>query len=389
LRIALVSTFRARCGIATHTLDLSEALTDKGIDVLVVAEVKSAGLDETQTTKVPYERVFDRKDSSSWDKIVPAAKLFGADILHVQHEGRIFPGDSFRRIASQAKKNGIKVVVTFHSIPYFRDRALISPLASMLDLALSYTEEGLRSLRAAGFRHAEFIPHGVREYQERSVPEARRAMDLNLESFIFSSSGFIGGPKGLVETLEVLKRVQGRIPDATFIHAGGLNPTMMQSNRPYLAYLDNMIKQLGIRSSDFILTGYVPDNLLPVYGQASDMIVLNYYPSGVVSASGTFARAGVSLYRPIITVDGTIRIEEALHGETCWKVPFNSPDKMAEAIVYLYDHPEIQKRLVEGQRKYVMQNNWHNVAHRHIQLYNRLLEQPFLDERQLYARDRP
>ena len=373
MRIALVSTFRARCGIATHTLDLSEALTYKGIDVLVVAEAKSAGLDETQTTKVPYERVFDRKYSSSWDKIAPAAKQFGADILHVQHEGLIFPGDSFRRIASQAEKNGIKVVVTFHSIPYFKDRALISPLASMVDLALSYTEEGFRTLRAAGFRHAQFIPHGVREYQEKSVHEARRAMDLPRESFIFSSSGFIGGPKGLVETLEVLKKVQEKIPDATFIHAGGLNPSMMQSNRPYLAYLDNMIKQLGIRSSDFVLTGYVPDDLLPIYGQASDMIVLNYYPSGVASASGTFARAGVSLYRPIVTVNGTRRVEEAIHGETCWKVPFNNPEKMAEAIVYLYEHPEIQKRLVEGQRKYVTQNNWLKVAGKHIQLYERLL----------------
>lgn len=92
LKIALYSSKRDRCGIATYTYHLENALIAMGHDV------------QHWGSQRPYGEVFG--EISAWKP----------DILHLQHETSIMPGsDELASYASQVRSSGARILITLHT----------------------------------------------------------------------------------------------------------------------------------------------------------------------------------------------------------------------------------------------------------------------------------
>ena len=69
LKIAMITPFAQRCGIASYSRDLCNALAEQGVDVYIVRAprlgIKNAELLNDVADRVPFDKV---------------------DLIHVQHE---------------------------------------------------------------------------------------------------------------------------------------------------------------------------------------------------------------------------------------------------------------------------------------------------------------
>ena len=141
-------------------------------------------------------------------------------------------------------------------------------------------EEGFRN-RLSKFGNPQkivVIPHGVEKF--KNVPDkikARKKLGIPASAFVILSFGFIAWYKGtdwLVHTIEELKEKQGlKARDLQLILAGGPNPNH-EDKEYYQKYFKGITKEC--RREGFTLTGFVPENLIPTYFKAADLIVLPY-----------------------------------------------------------------------------------------------------------------
>ncbi len=122
------------------------------------------------------------------------------------------------------------------------------------------------------------IPHGVEEFRNTPTKfDARKKLGISKQSYVIMSFGFLAWYKGtdwLVHAIDSLKRDK-KIQNGNIqlVLAGGPNPNH-ENKEYYQRYIRN-IKNICAKNG-FILTGFVPQNKIPLYFKACDLVVLPY-----------------------------------------------------------------------------------------------------------------
>ena len=98
LKIAMLTSWACRCGIASYSQNLAAALSKAGADVYIV-RVPRFGIPRTET----FQNVIDS---------IPTKKI---DLIHVQHEYGIWKGHE-KTFYPSLKQLGLPVVTTMHSV---------------------------------------------------------------------------------------------------------------------------------------------------------------------------------------------------------------------------------------------------------------------------------
>src|SRR5438045_1381866 len=115
MNLIFVSSFVPRkCGIATYTHDLTEALIKQGHTVGII-EPKNA-----VTSQVPHRLVKKRIEQNNKSDYIKAAEALNADknveLVHIQHEYGLFGGDDGEYILEFAGTLKKPLWVTFHTV---------------------------------------------------------------------------------------------------------------------------------------------------------------------------------------------------------------------------------------------------------------------------------
>lgn len=159
-------------------------------------------------------------------------------------------------------------------------------------------EQALKDRLTAILKKSEekisIIPHGVEDFRTKiSKEEARRILGLEQDKSIVLYFGYIAWYKGadkLVDEYEVSK-------DIKLIMAGGANPNHLDK-KYYTEYL-NSVEKIA-KQKDIIVTGFVPEEKIPLYFMASDAVLFPY--RALISASGPLSMA-FSFRKPILISD--------------------------------------------------------------------------------------
>ena len=205
MRIALASTWKAKCGISTYTSYLAEELT-KNNQVTILSEYPEiSGVDETQKVEVPNIPCWNRYEDFS--KIPEEIKKLKPEILHVQHEFGLFginPVMSNNFLEAMAKIN-IPKVITYHSVPlvphpFFKDYFLKSDKEFCgkifhNQVALSH------AVNTYGVKKATHINHGVKLCDLSDKEVCRNELNIGCDSsyIVLMSMGYFGGLKGVMD----------------------------------------------------------------------------------------------------------------------------------------------------------------------------------------------
>lgn len=196
-----------------------------------------------------------------------------------------------------AKVSGRRVVITAHDVESFVDKLEV-PILSRLTYRLAdrviahnqISKHELINRIGVSANKIEVIPHGNYLHSLRPLPaqlEARESLGISKSVKVILFFGQIKDVKGLDLLLEALPTVLEAHPELLLVIAG---KPWKSDFKDY----ESRIASLGLGANCITHIGYVPDEKVPVYYSAADLVVLPYrriYQSGVVLMAMSYGRA--------------------------------------------------------------------------------------------------
>ncbi|GAI15437.1 unnamed protein product, partial [marine sediment metagenome] len=137
MRIALVTTYKVRCGIASYSEALSKALAEKGVDVYII--------------RLPR---FGRKTPAIFGQVVNKIPTLDVDLIHVEHEYGLYRGLD-AAFYGGLKRLGRPIVSTMHAVG---NLAIDRAVADASDRIIVHNQFCKKRLSF----DSEVIPHGCK-----------------------------------------------------------------------------------------------------------------------------------------------------------------------------------------------------------------------------------
>jgi D-inositol-3-phosphate glycosyltransferase len=273
-----------------------------------------------------------------------------------------------------AKLFGRTVVLTVHDVESLAQSAVtdrgrigqVYALASRLIVHNQTSKEELIEKLNIDVKKISVIPHG--NYLEAisnvpSPPEARHALGIGVTKKVILFFGQIKEVKGIDLLIEALPAIAREIPEAMLVIAG--RPWKTDFSR-YTTLIDTM----GVRDRCMVHLDYVPDDQVPQYYAAADVVVLPYrriYQSGVILLAMSYGKVVVASDLPGMS-------EVVVDGENGYLFLRESKDALAKTLVRaLQGHQErveIEARALEYVRRC---HDWNQIGDKTVQLYRDLL----------------
>ena len=289
-------------------------------------------------------------------------------LVHVHEPASLLPAC---RIAAGA---AIPIIATFHGIaPAFEqnpDRAEVTKAAIQaslheLDAAIAvsnYTREEAIQLGCPSER-VTVIPNGVdcSVFVPRSKEEARARLGLTEVPTVLFCGSF--DPRKRINILlEAFRRLQNEFPSSRLILVGA----GQEEER-----LRQLASDLGLHQQQVIFTGKLPNNELPWWYAASDVVANPSSAEGLAVAmleAMACGRLVIACPPPLGAYDPLIE------GQTGLFARHNDSTHLASQIKYLWCNPEMATRMGQAARQLMVQEyDYDRVAPRLEALYRQVV----------------
>lgn len=303
IRLGIVSTYvPRRCGLATYTADLREALSDGDIDPVVVA-IDRDGLSygDEVITVVVQDRI------STYESAADDIAAAGVDAVLIQHEYGIFGGPDGSYVLHLARaltRRSIPYLVTLHtqlSQPSRGQAATLAALCAGAARVTVFTETARRMAIRAGIaagHQLTVVPHGAPEILRSAVRnEIRRDVRELLDGFgddpVLTTFGLVSAGKGLEDAIEALARVVKSHPTARYVIAGATHPEIVRhEGESYRRGLHRRVRDLGLaRNVHFVDAFLTPAELAELLKRTTIFVTPYRSPEQICSGALTFAVA--------------------------------------------------------------------------------------------------
>lgn len=328
MEIAIVTTWKTRCGIATYSEALAKALSEEGVKVYIV-RLNRLG----------------RKTTEYFENLA-LRRMPKVDLMLIENEYGLFQGGESVFYAN-IRRAGVPVVTTMHAVSSPIPDEIVSENSEMVIVHNEFCKRR--------FTHeCVVIPHGVQSGSCLPLEEAKSIMGL--EGPVVTVFGFIAPYKGI----EMAIRTVGlEFPDMKLVVAGGWHVDLETT---YIARLKQMAE--AIAPGQVAWTGWVPDEDLPKVFGASDICL---YPNLYATESGALLTM-VGYGRCVLAraIPPVVEKEGAL-------MTFSDDNELILKMEELLGDPELRHKYEEGAKRYAGENSWRNVAKKHLEAFGELI----------------
>ena len=336
LNIAMVTTWKTRCGIATYSENLVNALAKLGVNVYVVRVSR-----------------FGKKTPEVLENVVDSIPVDKVDLVHCQHEYGIYQElERAFYLYLHLKCLGKPIVTTMHSTGV--NIQTDNGIATKSDRVIVHNKF---CAQRWGYP-ATIIPHGAMSCETIPIDDAKRSLGFDVRTPIVGYCGFVSSYKGLERLIEAMMN----IPKAALLIAGGWH---VEEKTEYMVRLKE--RSLAVLPKRCQWLGYVPDEQLPTVYGAMDLVV---YPSRFATESGALIMA-LSHGKAVIASYLPPFIEKEKQGAL---MTFKSVPNLTLKIKRLLKDEALRHKLEEGARQYTERNSWTKIASQHIKLYEQLVK---------------
>jgi glycosyltransferase involved in cell wall biosynthesis len=374
LRVALVgNALPRRCGIATFTTDLEQALNR-------LPETHETSIlamnDPEQEYDYPSKISLTLRQNHREDYRAAADFIHkqAADVVCLQHEFGIFGGEAGVYVLDLLERLKVPAVVTLHTVldtPSPAQHEVMRRLLAASTIVVVMAEKACQILidcYGANPAQIAVIPHGIPDVPW-SLPATAKAQLGYTDKKVILTFGLIGPGKGIEWMLDAMPTILASVPDAVYVVMGATHPHLLVNGQdPYRQALTVQAQALGLGQQVQFINRFLNRTALLEHIAMCDIYVTPYIEeaqmtSGTLAISHGAGRAVVSTpywHASELLGDGSGRL-----------VPFADSAALADTIIRLLLDDEARLRLARHAYDVARPTTWDNTARRYAQTFAR------------------
>ena len=371
-RIAFIgNSLPRRCGIATFTSDLQQAISTSrsGPETCIVAMT-----DHGRAYEYPSSVALQINDDNI-EEYARAADFLNAgryDTVSLQHEFGIFGGEAGAHILELLSRLTMPVVTTLHTVlakPTRAQRAVLNGIveaSSKIVVMAEKARELLRSVYHVPDEKIEVIAHGIPDVAFVGSDAVKTKLGFAGKSVILTF-GLLSPNKGIEVVIDAMPSILQRRPDAVYIVLGATHPNLVRDQGE--AYRDSLrarVRELGIDNHVVFLDRFVDHVTLLEFISMCDVYVTPYLNEAQMT-SGTLAYS-FGLGRPVVSTPYWHARELLADGRGIL-VPFGDAAAIGSEIAELLT--DDRRRQAMCQRAYADSRTmiWQRAAERYVSAF--------------------
>jgi glycosyltransferase involved in cell wall biosynthesis len=360
-----------RCGIATFTHDLCEAVAEAAPAVQCFA---GAVNDRAEGYKYPPRVRFEilESDLDSYRRAADFLNFNNTEVLCVQHEFGIYGGPAGSHVLALLKEVRMPVVMTLHTVlqrPDSAQRQVMEELVRRSNRLVVMARKGAEILQetyGAPATKVDVIPHGIPDvpFADPDFYKARFGVE---GCRVLLTFGLLGPGKGIEHAIGALPEIVRRHPDTVYLVLGATHPHLVaREGESYRLGLERLAENLGVREHVVFYNRFVSAEELAEFIGAAD-IYLTPYPNEAQITSGTLAYVFGAGNAVVSTPYWHAR--ELLADGRGILVPFRDPPAIAAGVCEFLDDPERLARTRREAYQFGRETIWPAVARRYLESF--------------------
>lgn len=365
-----------RCGIATYTKDLTNAINILNPDFL--CEIMAIE-DKKEQVIYPWEVKFKIQKDNERDYLHAAEYInrSSCDYVNLQHEYGIFGGSHGDYILTLVRNLQKPLITTFHTTlenPNSEQKYILQKIAKYSKACVVMINEAMKRLIKIYDVPEEkiaVIPHGVPNVPFSPADMFKKTVGFNKTDFIIGAINLIAPNKGLEYVIEALPEIIKLQPNTKFVMIGQTHPMVkITQGETYRESLRKLVKKMGLQNNFVEVNEYISLEQLVRYLQSFDIYITPYTDLNATS-SGTLAYAvgagKVCISTPYIYAKETLDNNRGIFIE-----PKNSIS-IAQAVKFIIQNPEKRKEIEKNAYDFGRRMIWEHVALDYLNLYSYIL----------------
>jgi glycosyltransferase involved in cell wall biosynthesis len=371
-RIALIgNSLPRRCGIATFTTDLQQAISASHmkLESSIVAMT-----DHGQSYDYPPAVAFQIKDNNI-EEYVNAADFLNAgrfETVCLQHEFGIFGGEAGAHILVLLSRLTMPVVTTLHTVlaePTPVQHAVLSGIveaSSKIVVMAQKARDLLRSVYHVPDDKIEVIAHGIPDVSFVGPDAAKATLGYSGKSVILTF-GLLSPNKGIEVMIDAMPSILKRRADAIYVVLGATHPNLVRDEgETYRESLMARVRELGVEEHVVFLDRFVDQATLLEFISMCDVYVTPYLNEEQMT-SGTLAYS-FGLGKPVVSTPYW-HARELLADDRGVLVPFGDAAAIGTEIAELLT--DGARRRAMCRRAYAVSRTmtWERTARRYMSVF--------------------
>jgi len=382
-RVAIIGNYLPRrCGIATFTTDLCDAIhAEYEATELLALPVNDTEEGYSYPARIRFE--LSQDELASYRQAADFLNFSNIDLVCVQHEYGIFGGPAGAHILELLRRLQMPIVTTLHTVlrePNFDQRIVMEEIAALSDRLIVMSRQSAEILQEVfhvPISKIDLIPHGIPDLAFTDPSFYKDAFGTEGKDVLLTF-GLLSPNKGIENVIKALPAILSKHSNVVYMISGVTHPHVLRHEGDiYRLYLQKLAKDLGVEANVIFRNRFVsPQELVEVIG-AADIYITPYKHKGQV-VSGTLAYA-LSAGKAIISTP-YLHATELLDDGRGVLVPFDDPQAIAAKTIELLDNGTARHAMRKRAYLYTRDMVWNRVAQQYMgsfeRVYNERLRNP-------------
>src|ERR1700721_1453812 len=387
-RIAVVGNYLPRrCGIATFTTDLCDAIhAEYGATELLALSVNDTEEGYDYPARVRFELA--EGNLASYRQAADFLNFSNIDLVCLQHEYGIFGGRAGAHILELLRRLRMPFATTLHTVlrePNPDERRVMAEIATLSDRLIVMSQHAAEILQEVFHvppGKIDLIPHGIPDLPFTDPSFYKDGFGTEGKEVLLTF-GLLSPNKGIENVIKALPQILARHSNVVYMVSGVTHPHILRrEGDKYRHSLLSLARELGVEANVIFRNRFVsPQEMVELIG-AADIYITPYKHKDQV-VSGTLAYA-LSAGKAIISTP-YLHAVELLDGERGALVPFDDPDAIAEKTVELLDNSTARHAMRKRAYLYARDMVWNRVAQKYMKSFERIYNERLRNPRATFS----
>jgi glycosyltransferase involved in cell wall biosynthesis len=293
-RLAFVgNSLPRRCGIATFTTDLQQAMEQlRPHEPSCIVAMTDP--DHTYDYPPAVRFQINERNLEDYEQAAHALNMAGCEVVSLQHEFGIFGGEAGAHILALTSRLNMPLVTTLHTVlsqPTLAQRRVLGEIVDASSRVIVMAENGrelLRSVYRVPAEKIDVIPHGTPDCAFVEPDEAKVTLGFAGRPVILTF-GLLSPSKGIEVMIDAMPEILRTSATAVYVVLGATHPNLIRDQgEAYREGLMRRVRELGVEDHVVFLDRFVDQATLLRFISMCDVYVTPYLNEAQMT-SGTLA----------------------------------------------------------------------------------------------------